>query len=113
MRSNTRRLAAASVAAVTATTLLAACGATGGSSGSGADGNTITLWTHNAGNAGEYKVVQQIVKDFNAGQGTYKVKIQAFPQQSYNDSVVAAASAKKLPCVLDSDGPNVPNWAWG
>ncbi|CAG6394718.1 extracellular solute-binding protein [Streptomyces cocklensis] len=113
MRSNTRRLAAASLAAVTATALLTACGATSSGQGSGADGNTITLWTHNAGNAGEYKVVQQIVKDFNAGQSTYKVKIQAFPQQSYNDSVVAAASAKKLPCILDSDGPNVPNWAWG
>ncbi|MFJ8363493.1 extracellular solute-binding protein [Streptomyces sp. NPDC093984] len=98
---------------MTATVLVAGCGGTGGAGSSGADGNTLTLWTHNAGNAAEYRVVQQVVKDFNASQNTYKVKIQAFPQGSYNGSVVAAASAKKLPCLLDVDGPNVPNWAWG
>ena len=38
--------------------------------------------------------------------------MQAFPQDSYNQSVVAAAASKKLPCILDIDGPNVPNWAW-
>ena len=26
--------------------------------------------------------------------------------------MTAAAAAKKLPCILDIDGPNVPNWAW-
>lgn len=113
MGSHTRRLTAAGLAAATAMALVAACEASSNGSGSGSDGNTISLWTHNAGNPGEYKAVQQIVKDFNASQSTYKVKIQAFPQESYNDSVVAAASAKKLPCILDSDGPNVPNWAWG
>jgi multiple sugar transport system substrate-binding protein len=98
---------------VTAAVLVAGCGGSGSTGSSGADGNTLTLWTHNAGNATEYAVVKQIVKDFNAGQSKYKVKIQAFPQASYNDSVVAAAAAKKLPCILDVDGPNVPNWAWG
>ncbi|RKE17772.1 extracellular solute-binding protein [Streptomyces sp. TLI_171] len=112
MRSEVKRLAATSLAIVTAATVLAGCSGSSGS-GSGADGDTLTLWTHNAGNAAEYKVVQQIVDDFNASQDKYKVKIQAFPQGSYNDAVVAAASAKKLPCILDADGPNVPNWAWG
>lgn len=111
--SRTRRLTAPSIAALTAAALVAGCGGSGSAGSSGADGNTLTLWTHNAGNAAEYDVVKKIVKDFNASQSTYKVKIQAFPQGSYNDSVVAAASAKKLPCVLDVDGPNVPNWAWG
>ncbi len=55
---------------------------------------------------------QQIVNDYNASQTKYKVDVQAFPQDSYNQSVVAAAAAKKLPCILDIDGPNVPNWAW-
>ncbi len=50
--------------------------------------------------------------DYNASQTKYKVDVQAFPQDSYNQSVVAAAAAKKLPCILDIDGPNVPNWAW-
>ena len=25
---------------------------------------------------------------------------------------MVAAAAAKLPCILDIDGPNVPNWAW-
>ncbi len=113
MESRTRRLAVSSIAALAAAALVAGCGGSGSTGSSGADGNTLTLWTHNAGNAAEYGVVKQVVKDFNASQSKYKVKIQAFPQGSYNDSVVAAASAKKLPCLLDVDGPNVPNWAWG
>ncbi|MFE3110097.1 ABC transporter substrate-binding protein [Kitasatospora indigofera] len=113
MRSNARRLAGTSVAILTAAAVLAGCASGSTGSGSGADANTLTLWTHNAGNADEYKVVQKVVDDFNASQSKYKVKIQAFPQGSYNDAVVAAASAKKLPCILDADGPNVPNWAWG
>jgi multiple sugar transport system substrate-binding protein len=69
------------------------------------------LWTHNAGNKEELAVVNQIVADYNA-QGKTKVKVQAFPQASYNDAVVAAATAKKLPCILDTDAPTVPAWAF-
>jgi multiple sugar transport system substrate-binding protein len=108
------RRTVAAVAVATAGLLVAAgCGTVdskgGGNSGGGGD---ITLWTHNAGNPAELGVVQQIVKDFNASQTKYKVVVQAFPQASYNDAVVAAATAKKLPCVLDTDAPNVPNWAY-
>jgi multiple sugar transport system substrate-binding protein len=53
-----------------------------------------------------------VVDDLNAGQADYKVEIQSFPQESYNDSVTGAAAARKLPCILDMDAPNVPNWAW-
>ncbi|MGQ4390092.1 extracellular solute-binding protein [Streptomyces sp. SAS_270] len=109
----TRRLAGASVAALAATALVAGCATGSGGSSSGASGNTITLWTHNAGNSAELDVVKKIIKDFNGSQGKYKVKLQAFPQSDYNNSVVAAASARKLPCLLDVDGPNVANWAWG
>ncbi|MGW7400956.1 extracellular solute-binding protein [Streptomyces cyaneofuscatus] len=108
----TRRLAAASVAVTAATALVAGC-TSGGGSTSGASGDTLTLWTHNAGNSVELDVVKKIIKDFNGSQDKYKVKLQAFPQNDYNNSVVAAASAKKLPCLLDVDGPNVANWAWG
>lgn len=105
-----RRLTAASVAigALVATT--AACSSGGSSNGSG-DG-TVTLWTHNGGNEEELAVNQRIIDDFNASQDEYTVEMESFPQESYNDSVVAAASAKNLPCVLDIDSPNVPNWAW-
>ncbi|WP_206343146.1 extracellular solute-binding protein [Streptomyces mesophilus] len=103
----------ASVAVASATTLVAGCASGSGGSTSGADGNTLTLWTHNAGNSAELDVVKKIIKDFNGSQDKYEVKLQAFPQTDYNSSVVAAASARKLPCLLDVDGPNVANWAWG
>ncbi|MBW5250470.1 extracellular solute-binding protein [Streptomyces sp. P01-B04] len=108
----TRRLAAVSVAVTAATALVAGC-TSGSASTSGASGDTLTLWTHNAGNSVELDVVKKIIKDFNGSQDKYKVKLQAFPQSDYNNSVVAAASARKLPCLLDVDGPNVANWAWG
>jgi multiple sugar transport system substrate-binding protein len=100
-------------AAAAVVALSAACGtaSTTSSSGGGSSGE-LTLWTHNAGNPQELGVVQQIVNDFNTSQSKYKVKIQAFPQQSYNDAVVAAATANKLPCILDTDAPTVPNWAY-
>jgi multiple sugar transport system substrate-binding protein len=84
----------------------------GSSSASSGDSNTLKLWTHNAGNATELAAITQIVNDYNASQTKYKVDIQAFPQDSYNQSVTAAAAAKNLPCILDVDAPNVPNWAW-
>ncbi|MCW2802866.1 MAG: multiple sugar transport system substrate-binding protein [Propionibacteriaceae bacterium] len=107
-----KRLAATILVAATPLAL-AAC-AKGGSSASSdsAGGGTLTMWTHNAGNKNELASIQKIVTDFNGSQTKYKVDVQAFPQDSYNQSVVAAAAAKKLPCILDIDGPNVPNWAW-
>ncbi len=56
--------------------------------------------------------INQVVTDYNGSQTKYKVEVQAFPQDSYNTSVTAAAASKSLPCILDVDGPNVPNWAW-
>ena len=72
----------------------------------------LSMWTHNAGNKEELAAVTSVVNDFNASQTKYQVKLQAFPQDSYNQSVTAAAAAKKLPCILDIDQPNVANWAW-
>ncbi|WP_034609977.1 extracellular solute-binding protein [Cellulomonas sp. URHD0024] len=113
-----RRLSAASLA-IGALALTSACSGSGSGSSSDASSgggsssdSTIELWTHNGGNEAELGVVNRIVKDFNGSQDKYTVKVQSFPQDSYNDAVVAAASAKKLPCVVDIDAPNVPNWAW-
>lgn len=91
---------------------LTACSSGGGGAGSDGKNGEMTLWTHNAGNKAELAAIQQIVDDYNASQSKTKIKVQAFPQDSYNDSVAAAASANKLPCIVDIDGPNVPNWAW-
>ena len=106
-----RRRPAAVVGMVAAALALAACG-TASNGGGGGSGGELTLWTHNAGNPVELGVIKQIVKDYNASQSKYTVKLQAFPQESYNNSVVAGATAKKLPCILDSDAPTVPNWAY-
>jgi multiple sugar transport system substrate-binding protein len=108
-----KKLAAAALAALLPLSL-AACSKGGSSSTPNASGGVseLTMWTHNAGNKNELAAITQIVDDYNASQTKYKVKIQAFPQDSYNQSVVAAAASKKLPCILDIDGPNVPNWAW-
>jgi multiple sugar transport system substrate-binding protein len=73
----------------------------------------LSMWTHSAGNENELKAIQEMVDGFNATQEQYEVVIEAFPQVSYNDSVAAASVAGSLPCILDLDGPTVPNFAWG
>lgn len=72
----------------------------------------ISLWYHGAGNDVEAGIINQIIDDFNAAQSDYAVKIESFPQDSYNDSVEAAALAGNLPCIIDVDGPVMPRWAW-
>ncbi|MCP4382398.1 MAG: extracellular solute-binding protein [Hyphomicrobiales bacterium] len=72
----------------------------------------IGMWYHGAGNEVESKLITQVVDDFNGSQSDYKVTLESFPQASYNDSVVAGALADNLPCILDVDGPVMPNWAW-
>jgi multiple sugar transport system substrate-binding protein len=73
---------------------------------------TLSLWYHGAGNPEERAVILGIIDDFNASQGEYMVEIEEFPQESYNESIVAAALAGDLPDIIDVDGPVMPNWAW-
>ncbi|HEY5787121.1 MAG TPA: sugar ABC transporter substrate-binding protein [Microlunatus sp.] len=106
---------AATILVATMPFTLASCAKGGSTASNDSDAGgtkTISMWTHNAGNKNELAAIEAVVKDYNASQTNYKVEVQAFPQDSYNQSVVSAAAAKKLPCVLDIDGPNVPNWAW-
>lgn len=110
MKNSPLRLVTVSATLAALTLGLGACAPRPGGT-DGANGE-ITLWTHNAGNDAELGAIQSIVDDYNASQDGTTIKVQAFPQDSYNDSVVAAAAADKLPCIVDIDGPNVPNWAW-
>ena len=115
MLKRTARLVATTFVAASLMLSVAACskgGATSTNAATAGGTQTLTLWTHNAGNKGELGAIQQVVDDYNASQTAYKVDLQAFPQDSYNQSVVAAAASKKLPCILDIDQPNVANWAW-
>lgn len=107
------------VSGALATTLgLTACGQAGQGDSEGGDAagdggaTTVTMWTHSAGNPAELEVYERIISDFNASQDEYEVVQEAFPQGAYNDAVVAAAAAGDLPCLIDMDGPIVPNWAW-
>ncbi len=106
------RILATSVAAAALVGGLGAC-SKGSSSATTEGSKEITMWTHAAGNPEELAATQSIVDSYNKSSGAKaQIKVQAFPQESYNDSVVGAASAGKLPCIVDIDGPNVPNWAW-
>lgn len=110
MRNPLAMVAAASLLGTVALTGCAKASHDGASSDGGP--SQITMWTHSAGNPGELAVYKKIIDDFNGSQNTYKVVQQNFPQGSYNDAVTAAAAARKLPCLLDMDGPIMPNWAW-
>ncbi|MCK8476560.1 sugar ABC transporter substrate-binding protein [Microbacterium aurugineum] len=92
---------------------LTGCGQAGQGNTTGEDGRTqLTMWTHSAGNAAELAVYEKIITDFNASQDEYEVVHESFPQGAYNDAIVAAAASGDLPCLLDLDGPIMPNWAW-
>ncbi|MDP9983969.1 multiple sugar transport system substrate-binding protein [Pseudarthrobacter oxydans] len=106
------RILATSITAAALVSSLGACGK-GSASATSEGSNEITMWTHNAGNVEELAAIQGVVDAYNqSSDAKAKIKVQAFPQDSYNDSVVSAAAAGKLPCIVDIDGPNVPNWAW-
>ncbi len=72
----------------------------------------LALWYHGAGNEVERSLLTSIVDDFNASQDDWTVVIEEFPQDSYNESITAAALAGNLPDIIDVDGPIMPNWAW-
>jgi multiple sugar transport system substrate-binding protein len=110
-----RKSLASMVALAAATSLaLTACGRAGegGGGGDGSGPGELTMWTHSAGNPAELEVYEQIISDFNESQDQFQIVMESFPQGSYNDAIVAAAAADDLPCLLDMDGPIVPNWAW-
>lgn len=73
---------------------------------------TVTMWSHAAGNEQEIATVNEAIADFNSSQSDYEVVLEEFPQESYNDSIAAAAASNSLPCIVDVDGPVMPNWAW-
>ena len=93
-------------------TLTAALLATTGWATMAAAQTDLSMWYHGAGNPQEAEVLNQIIADFNASQSDWRVAVESFPQESYNDSVVAAALAGNLPDIIDVDGPVMPNWAW-
>ena len=94
------------------TTLIGALVATSGWASIAAAQTDLSMWYHGAGGEVEGAIIRQIVDDFNASQSDWNVTLESFPQESYNDSIVAAALAGNLPDIIDVDGPVMPNWAW-
>ena len=72
----------------------------------------LSLWYHGAGNSAERDTLLMIIDDFNTSQDDWEVVLEEFPQESYNESIVAAALSGNLPDIIDVDGPVMPNWAW-
>lgn len=76
-----------------------------------AQGITVTLWVH-AGPGPEANAYVAAAQAFNDKSKDIKLELVKLPEGSYSDQVNAAALARKLPCLLDFDGPNVYNYAW-
>lgn len=73
--------------------------------------SVVTMWVH-AGAGPEAAAYTVAVKAFNDSHPDIRIDLAKLPEGSYNDQVNAAALARKLPCLLDFDGPNVYNYAW-
>lgn len=72
----------------------------------------IELWRHVPDRQEELDLFIGFIEDFNASQDEYEVVWETLPQLSYEDAINAAALAGRLPCVIDVDGPFIPNFAW-
>ena len=72
----------------------------------------LTLWRHIGDVQLEMDTFAGFVDGFNASQSDWTVVWDELPQGSYEDSIGAAALADSLPCIIDIDGPFVPNFAW-
>ena len=71
----------------------------------------IQVWRHETGDS-DMRASAAAEARFNRQQSRWRVVVETLPQGSYQQSVIAAAMTKKLPCVLDLDQPSVPNFAW-
>ena len=71
----------------------------------------VTLWIH-AGPGPEANAYVAAAQAFNDKNKDIRLELVKLPEGSYSDQVNAAALARKLPCLLDFDGPNVYNYAW-
>jgi multiple sugar transport system substrate-binding protein len=99
-------------AAVACSLALLAVGC-GGAQADVPEGRTeVTMWTHSAGNQAELDIIEASVAEYHASQDDYWIVVESFPQGAYGDALIGAATTNDLPCLLDLDGPTVPNWAW-
>lgn len=71
----------------------------------------VTLWMH-AGPGPERRVYETSIAAFHASHKDVRVKLVPLPEGNYAEHVRRAAEARRLPCVLELDGPLVSYHAW-
>ena len=71
----------------------------------------LHVWQHQTGTE-ETAANQQLIARFNAREAGIQIDAQTIPQGSYPQSILAAAMAGRLPCVLTVDSPMVPAFVW-
>ena len=73
--------------------------------------SVVSMWVHD-GAGPEVQAHEAAAQAFNAQNPDIRLELVKLPEGSYNDQVNAAALARKLPCVLEFDGPQLYSYAW-
>jgi multiple sugar transport system substrate-binding protein len=71
----------------------------------------LILWKNQAG-LDEEAATTALIDRFNASQNKWHVVAQSLPQGGYDQSIVAASLAGRMPCIMAVDSPMVANYAW-
>lgn len=69
------------------------------------------MWKNQAGLEEEAETAA-LINRFNLSQRKWLVRAQSLPQGGYDQSVVAASLARRLPCIMAVDSPMVASYAW-
>lgn len=72
---------------------------------------TLRIWRHQVG-TDEDRANKAMIARFAQANPGIEVSEQSIPQGSYPQSVMAAAMAGRLPCILTVDAPMVPSFVW-
>lgn len=75
------------------------------------DEAVLSLWRHQTGTA-ENAANQAMIERFDTAHADIAIAEQNIPQGSYPQSIMAAAMADRLPCILTVDAPMVPSFVW-
>lgn len=72
----------------------------------------VSMWVHSDPGTAEEAAYRMFVEDFNKQNPSIQVELATPVKQPYETSVQNAAKQRKLPCILDFDGPKVYQYAW-
>lgn len=95
-----------------ALSLAGGCGPDAAREAAGTRRVTLTVWAHH-GQPAERAALAAIVEAFNAAHAADgpRVEISFFPDRQYADKVSIASATRRLPDVVEIDGPCVGPWA--